>query len=185
MLNQDTIRIVKSTTPILQEHGETLTKHFYKRMFSHNPEVAPFFNHSNQEGGTQQRALAGAIAAYAANIGNLQVLGGAVELIANKHASLPIKPEHYPIVGECLLAAIKQVLGDVASDEILAAWGEAYQQLAELLIGAEEQEYQRNEKSAGGWRGEREFVLTEQQLHWLLSGYDVLGHEELHYQSLL
>jgi hemoglobin-like flavoprotein len=44
MLNEKTIQIVKSTAPILQEHGETLTRHFYKRMFSHNPEVAPFFN---------------------------------------------------------------------------------------------------------------------------------------------
>ena len=34
---------VKSTAPILEEHGETLTRHFYKRMFEKNPEVAPFF----------------------------------------------------------------------------------------------------------------------------------------------
>ena len=56
--------------------------------------------------------------AYAANIDNLEVLGGAVELIAQKHASLMIKPEHYPIVGENLLASIKEVLGDAATDEI-------------------------------------------------------------------
>lgn len=42
MLSTQTIAIVKSTAPILEEHGETLTRHFYKRMFSHNPEVAPF-----------------------------------------------------------------------------------------------------------------------------------------------
>ncbi|QDP02764.1 transposase [Thalassotalea sp. PS06] len=32
---------------------------------------------------------------------------------------------------------------------------------------------------------ENEFVLSEQELHWLLSGYDVLGHQELRYQSML
>lgn len=47
MLSRKTIDIVKSTAPVLQEHGETLTKHFYKRMFSHNPEVAPYFNPAN------------------------------------------------------------------------------------------------------------------------------------------
>ncbi|MDG1752824.1 MAG: IS66 family insertion sequence element accessory protein TnpB [Thalassotalea sp.] len=31
----------------------------------------------------------------------------------------------------------------------------------------------------------QEFNLTAQQLDWLLSGYDVLGHEELRYQSML
>ena len=42
MLNEQTIKIVKSTAPILQEHGETLTRHFYKRMFSHNPEAVSY-----------------------------------------------------------------------------------------------------------------------------------------------
>ena len=42
MLSQRTIDIVKATAPVLEEHGETLTQHFYKRMFAHNPEVAPF-----------------------------------------------------------------------------------------------------------------------------------------------
>ena len=32
---------------------------------------------------------------------------------------------------------------------------------------------------------ETEFVLTVKQLEWLLSGHDVLGHQELHYQSML
>src|SRR5690606_23494038 len=107
MLNERIIQTVKSTAPVLEEHGDTLTRHFYQRMFKHNPEVAPFFNPANQSAGKQQRALAGAIAAYAANIDNLEVLGGAVELIAQKHASLMIKPEHYPIVGENLLASIR------------------------------------------------------------------------------
>ena len=30
-----------------------------------------------------------------------------------------------------------------------------------------------------------EFSLSTEQLDWLLSGYDVLGHQELHYQSML
>ena len=30
-----------------------------------------------------------------------------------------------------------------------------------------------------------EFTLSAEQLDWLLSGYDVLGHEELHYQSMI
>ena len=29
-----------------------------------------------------------------------------------------------------------------------------------------------------------EFALTPEQLEWLLSGYDVLGHQTLHYQSI-
>lgn len=153
MLDAQTIAIVKSTAPVLAEHGETLTRHFYKRMFTHNPEVAPFFNPAHQTAGKQQRALAGAITAYAANIDNLEVLGGAVELIAQKHASLMIKPEHYPIVGENLLASIREVLGDAATDDIINAWAAAYGFLADILIGRERQIYEENAKKPGGWEG--------------------------------
>src|SRR5918993_246981 len=153
MISAQTIDIVKSTAPVLNEHGEILTRHFYKRMFSHNPEVAPFFNPAHQAVGLQQKALAGAICAYAAHIDNLEFLGGAVELIAQKHASLQIKPEHYPIVGENLLASIREVLGAAATDDIINAWAEAYGFLAEILIGRERQIYRENAKKPGGWEG--------------------------------
>lgn len=160
MLSQRTIDTVKATAPVLNEHGETLTRHFYQRMFRHNPEVAPFFNPANQAGGSQQRALAAAICAYAANIDNLEALGSAVELIANKHASLMIKPEHYPIVGEHLLASIREVLGDGASDEVIDAWAEAYGFLADILIGREKQIYHESAVRSGGWQGFRQFRVA-------------------------
>lgn len=163
MLSQQTIDIVKSTAPILDEHGETLTKHFYERMFSHNPEVAPFFNPANQSGGKQQRALAAAICAYAANIDNLEVLGGAVELIAHKHTSLQIKPEHYPIVGENLLASIREVLGEGATDDVINAWGEAYGFLADIMIGREKQLYKESLEKSGGWEGFRKFKIVRKE----------------------
>ncbi len=46
--------------------------------------------------------------------------------------------------------------------------------------------YKRLEKHKFKWPSQldsEDVVLTEQQLTWLLSGYDVLGHKELHYQS--
>lgn len=163
MLSQQTIEIVKSTAPILQQHGETLTKHFYKRMFAHNPEVIPFFNHANQTEGTQQKALAAAITAYASHIDNLNSLKNAVELIAQKHSSLQIKAEHYPIVGENLLASIKEVLGEGATDAIINAWAEAYWFLANVLIGREKQIYEENSRKHGGWEGFRKFKVARKE----------------------
>lgn len=163
MLSEKTIVTVKATAPILDEHGETLTRHFYKRMFAHNPEVAPFFNPAHQAAGKQQRALAGAITAYAANIDNLEVLGGAVELIAQKHASLMIKPEHYPVVGENLLASIREVLGAGATEDVIKAWAEAYGFLASILIGREKQIYSENAKKPGGWEGFKLFRVIRKE----------------------
>lgn len=164
MLTEETIAIVKSTVPVLEKNGETLTRHFYQRMFAKNPEVAPFFNRANQAAGSQQKALAAAICAYAANIDNLEVLGGAVELIAQKHASLQIQPEQYPIVGENLLASIREVLGEGATEAVIQAWGEAYGFLAGILIGREKEIYHQQATAPHGWTGFKPFRVLRKEV---------------------
>ncbi|MGN6135428.1 MAG: NO-inducible flavohemoprotein [Aureliella sp.] len=159
MLSQQTIEIVKATAPAVAAHAESITRRFYTLMFAGNPEVKAFFNQAHQHSGGQQKALAGAICAYAANIDNLAVLGPAVELIAQKHCSLGIQAEHYPIVGKHLLVAIKDVLGDAATDEVIAAWAEAYGFLAEVCIGREKAIYDEQAAAPGGWNGYRRFVV--------------------------
>lgn len=159
-LSERTIATVKSTAPVLQEGGEALTRHFYERMFRENPEVSALFNASNQAGGTQQRALAGAICAFAANVDNLEALGSAVERIAQKHAGLRILPEHYPIVGSNLLASIGEVLSLPEDHEIITAWGEAYGFLANILIGRETQIYSGQEAKENGWSGFKTFKIV-------------------------
>ena len=161
MLDHKTIETVKATVPVLQEGGEALTRHFYERMFKHNPEVLPLFNPANQAKGTQQQTLAVAICAYAANIDNLDALSDAVELIANKHASLRIQPKHYPIVGENLLKSIKELLGKAATDHIIDAWNKAYFFLSDILIEREKQIYAEQENAPRGWQDFKKFQVTK------------------------
>ena len=52
-----------------------------------------------------------------------------------------VKPEHYPIVGKNLLLAIKEVLGDAATEEVLNAWAEAYEVIAKVFIEVEKDIY--------------------------------------------
>ena len=78
MLTKEQIELVKTTVPVLREHGVALISHFYKRMLSHNPELMQVFNMGHQRAGFQQQALAGSVLAYAENIENLKPLLGAV-----------------------------------------------------------------------------------------------------------
>ena len=161
MLTKQQIELVKATVPVLREHGVALTSHLYKRMLSHNPELMQVFNMAHQRAGFQQQALAGAVLAYAENIENLPALLGAVAHIANKHVSVGIRAEHYPIVGKHLIASIKEVLGDAATPELIDAWTAAYMQLADVLIGAEKAIYDKNAVAEGGWTGWRFFKVAE------------------------
>lgn len=161
MLNAEQRAIIKATVPLLETGGEALTTHFYQMMLNEYPEVRPLFNQAHQASGDQPRALANGVLMYARHIDQLEQLGGLVGQIINKHVALQILPEHYPIVGRCLLRAIEEVLGtDIATAEVIDAWGAAYGQLADILIGAEESLYKQKEEADGGWRGAREFRLA-------------------------
>lgn len=160
-LNSHQQELILATVPLLRQGGEALTRHFYALMFRDYPEVKPLFNQSHQQDGRQARALAGAVLAYAENIRNPAVLASAIEGIVHKHVSLSIQPEHYPIVGNSLLKAMGEVLGDTLTPEIAAAWEAAYWQLANLLIGAEENVYADHAARPGGWRGERTFIISD------------------------
>ena len=159
MLSEKTVQIVKEITPAITANAETITRRFYERMFAGDPEVKAYFNQSHQHSGGQQKALAGAICAYFTHIDNLEALTPAVELIAQKHCSLGIQEEHYPIVGKHLLAAIKDVMGDAATDEIIEAVAEAYGLLADVCIGREAQIYDEQKARTGGWNGYRKMVV--------------------------
>ncbi|MEG1284439.1 MAG: globin domain-containing protein [Romboutsia sp.] len=141
MLSQKTIDIVKSTVPVLKEHGMEITTVFYKTMFKNNPEVKEMFNMDKQQSGEQPKALAMTVLAAAQNIDNLGVLLPAVKKIGQIHINKNVNPEHYPIVGKNLLLAIKEVLGDAATDEVLEAWGEAYGVIAKVFIDVEQEMY--------------------------------------------
>ena len=161
MLCAEQRALIKATVPLLESGGEALTTHFYRLMLDEHPEVRPLFNQAHQASGDQPRALANGVLMYARHIDQLEQLGGLVSKIVNKHVALQVLPEHYPIVGSCLLRAIREVLGsEIATDQVIAAWAAAYQQLADILIGTEEQIYRSAAEAPGGWRGARPFRIA-------------------------
>ncbi|KAK3053022.1 hypothetical protein LTR09_006086 [Extremus antarcticus] len=148
--------IVRSTVPILKEHGNAITLNFYDTMIKDVPELNNIFNRASQANGHQAGALAGALYAYASHIDDLGALSPTVEKICQKHASLYIQPEHYKVVGEYLLQAMGTVLGAALTPEILEAWGAAYWQLANIMINREAQ----LSDTAPNWTNWRDFQIT-------------------------
>ncbi|MCJ8007074.1 NO-inducible flavohemoprotein [Lederbergia wuyishanensis] len=160
-LSKRTIDIIKSTVPALEVHGVQITSVFYKKMFSAHPELLNIFNHANQSQGRQQTALANMVYTAAKHIDQLENILPAVQQVAYKHRGLGVKPEHYPIVGKYLLIAIKEVLGEAATEEILEAWGEAYGFIAQAFIDLEDELYEKAKNQAGGWDGFKDFEVVE------------------------
>ncbi|KAK4543306.1 hypothetical protein LTR36_005665 [Oleoguttula mirabilis] len=156
-LTPEQVQIVRSTVPVLQQHGNAITKTFYATLLKEVPDLRNVFNHANQANDHQAQALAGALYAYASHIDDLGALSPAVEKICQKHASLYIQPDHYKVVGEYLLRAMGEVLGSALTPEVLEAWGAAYWQLANLMITREEKLFEHTH----GWTDWRDFRIAE------------------------
>ncbi|GGO92746.1 hemin transporter [Nocardioides phosphati] len=144
MLSSTSTEVVRATLPVIGAAIGDITPVFYRRLFAAHPGLErDLFNRGNQAQGDQQRALAGAIAAYATLLvaedgpDPREVLGR----IAHKHASLGVVAEQYPVVHEHLFAAIVEVLGDAVTPEVAAAWDEVYWHMANTLIAIEKDLY--------------------------------------------
>ena len=137
-LSESTMAIVKSTAPILQDKGQEITDKMYENLFTKYPETKELFANAASN---QSFKLASAVAAYAANIDKLENLGGAVDKMVAAHVRTGVQPKHYPMVADALMTALSQVLGDAVTEDVAAAWTEAYNYLADILMAAENAAY--------------------------------------------
>ncbi|MEU3248470.1 MULTISPECIES: globin domain-containing protein [unclassified Streptomyces] len=155
MLSEQSTATVRATLPAVGAAIGEIADRFYEGLFAAHPELLrDLFNRGNQASGTQRRALAGSIAAFAAHLVERPDERPDVMLsrIAHKHASLGIAPEQYAVVHEHLFAAIAEVLGDAVTPEVAAAWDEVYWLMANALIALEKRLRARHSDDARGWR---------------------------------
>lgn len=149
MVSQKTIEIVKATAPILKARGEEITQRMYQIAFEERPDYKRGFETTwmqHLDGGGQAHKLAAAVYAYATHIDRLDELAATVDYIAHRHVATRILPEQYPLIGEKLLQAMKDVLQDTATEDVLAAWAEAYEALATIFIQKEKALYQQDDR---------------------------------------
>jgi nitric oxide dioxygenase len=102
------------------------------------------FNKGNQASGEQSKTLAASVVAFAVSLidPDAPSFDHVKTRIAYKHVSLGITPEQYLIVGQFLIGAVAEVLGDAVTPEIAAAWTEVYWLFAVILIAEEAKLYQ-------------------------------------------
>lgn len=148
-ISQRTIDIVKATAPVVKEHGEKITTRMYEIAFAERPDYRLGFENTwmvDAKGNGQAQKLAASVYAYATHIDNLEALASAVDRIVHKHVEARILPEQYPLIGAKLLEAMKDVLAEAATEDVIEAWSEAYNALATIFIDAEAKLYKDNDQ---------------------------------------
>ncbi|MET9325191.1 globin domain-containing protein [Tsukamurella sp. NPDC003166] len=140
MLTEPQRSVIRDTLPAVGGAIDEITPNFYRRLFAAHPELErDLFNRGNQAVGAQQRSLAASIAMYATAVVDDEVSARTMlERVANKHASLGVAPDQYPVVYAHLFGAIAEVLGAAVTPAVAEAWTALYWQLADELIAIEQ-----------------------------------------------
>lgn len=146
---------------VLQDLSHTtmvdVTKQFYIILFQDYPQLSTYFNNTNQLTGLQADSLASFIEHWLQDINLEQTF---IDKIAHKHASLNIKPEHYPLIGKTLIKVIDSVLQLTSAEK--EQLGNAYDELSNKFISTEEELYSIS-RNAGGWEGYKDFKIVSNE----------------------
>jgi nitric oxide dioxygenase len=132
-MTSEQIELVRKSWDLVAGDPDGVAALFYRRLFAAAPGVRPLFPASMQE---QGRKLVQMLATAVANLDKLEAIRPAVEALARRHVGYGALPEHYPVVGEALLAALDDGLGPQLTPETTAAWAAAYAALSQVMLEA-------------------------------------------------
>lgn len=133
-MNGTQITLVKQSWAQVAPIAPTAATLFYDRLFFVAPGLRPLFSDDIAE---QKRKLMEMLAVVVDGLDNLDEIVTEIQALGRRHAGYGAKPEHYDVVGECLLWTLSQGLGEDFTPEIKAAWAAAYGILATTMIEAQ------------------------------------------------
>lgn len=102
---------------------------FYELLLAKHPAIGPLFAHTDFD--KQAPMLMETIAWAVAHLDQPEVLTPRLAELGQRHHGYGARPEHYDLVGECLLGALERELGAAFTDALRQAWAEVY-----LLVAA-------------------------------------------------
>jgi nitric oxide dioxygenase len=84
----------------------------------------------------QRKNLVQTLTVVVKSIDRIETLVPAVEALGRRHVGYGVQPAHYATVGQALLDTLEVGLGDAFTPEARAAWTEAYELLAGVMLAA-------------------------------------------------
>jgi len=106
---------------------------FYDRLFELAPPVGRMFPDDLSD---QKKKLMAMLGTVVAGLSRFDTLMPAVCALGERHAAYGVKVEHFTPVGEALLWALKQGLGEEFTPAVEEAWTTAYAALSRAMIDA-------------------------------------------------
>jgi hemoglobin-like flavoprotein len=129
-MTPDSKMIVRRSWALVLPIADAAATLFYDRLFETDPSTKPLFAHTNSA--EQRRKLMLALNLAIEGLDDLDRLVPIIEGLGRRHVGYGVTNGHYHSVGAALLWTLERGLGAAWTQEVAAAWTEAYA----LLSGA-------------------------------------------------
>jgi len=103
---------------------------FYKRLFEVAPDTKELFKNTNMT--DQGRKMMQTIATAVGAVYTLDAITPEMQALGKRHMAYGVKAEQYDNIGEALIWAMKESLGDEFPADTAAAWKKVYALIADI-----------------------------------------------------
>jgi hemoglobin-like flavoprotein len=126
------LNALETSFDLIAPRGEELMDIFYVRLFAVAPAVEPLFAATDLQ--RQKRHLLGALVLMRNSLRNLDAIVPTLRELGARHVLYGARREHYPIVGEVLIASMAELAGEAWRPEYERAWAAAFDIVAGVML---------------------------------------------------
>jgi hemoglobin-like flavoprotein len=133
-MTQQQIKLVQQSWELVKPIAKDAAHIFYDKLFTAAPGIRHLFKKDISE---QAGKLALMLSFVVGKLHRIDDIAGDIQKLGASHNKYGAKPEHYDLVGSCLIATLKQGLGIHWNDELQNAWVAAFTLLKNVMIDAQ------------------------------------------------
>jgi hemoglobin-like flavoprotein len=126
------LEALETSFDLVAPHGDELMDEFYWRLFEAAPGVAPLFAATDLQ--RQKAMLLGTLVLLRKSLRDLDAIVPKLRDLGARHVAYGAEPEHYPVVGQVLIAAMAAIAGPAWRPEYQRAWNQAFEIVAGAML---------------------------------------------------
>jgi hemoglobin-like flavoprotein len=126
------LEALETSFDLVAPRGTELMDAFYSRLFAAAPAVEPLFAGTDLR--KQKGMLLRLLGLLRRSLRDLDSIVPLLHDLGARHVGYGARPEHYPVVGSVLIAAMAEVAGDAWEPRFERAWAAAFDVVAGAML---------------------------------------------------
>ena len=126
-------RLIQESFALVEGEADKLASHFYALLFLEDPSLRDLFPPMMD---AHRDRLITALITLVHRADDAEALDEYVRQMGRDHRRFGVRPEHYTVVGQCLLSTLRRFAGGRWTAEMDLAWYAAFQRVAAIMVEA-------------------------------------------------